>query len=165
MIIFQPLKYIKHNWKYLVNMENKKSILKIMIKDHCKIEELINNLEKSSKLDYKSMTNAFNKFEWALEKHIFIEEKAIFTSYNPEDVLEGYKMLPELTKQHNYIINTLNNWREDVRKRRAITDIYSFKEFIIKHKNFEEEKVYPKLEESLTEDAKQIIIAKIKEIA
>lgn len=145
-------------------MKNEKSILKIMIKDHCKIEELINDLEKSSNSNYESMTKAFNKFEWKLEKHIFIEEKAIFTSYNPDDITEGYKMLPELTKQHNYIINTLNNWREDIRKRRNITDVYSFREFIIKHKNFEEEKVYPKLEESLTEDVKQQIIVKIKEI-
>ncbi len=146
-------------------MRNDKSILKIMIKDHCKIEELINDLEKSSKSNFESMTNAFSKFEWELEKHIFIEEKAIFTSYSPEDVIEGYKMLPELTKQHNYIINTLNNWREDVRKRRIIKDVYSFKEFIIKHKNFEEEKVYPKLDKSLTYNVKQQIIAKIKEIA
>ena len=145
-------------------MKNEKSILKIMIKDHCKIEELINDLEKSSNSNYESMTKAFNKFEWELEKHIFIEEKAIFTSYNPDDIINGYKMLPELTKQHNYIINTLNNWREDIRKRRNITDVYSFREFIIKHKNFEEEKVYPKLEESLNEDVKQQIIAKIKEI-
>ena len=127
-------------------MRNEDSILKIMIKDHCKIEELINNLENSSKLNYESMNKAFNRFEWELEKHIFIEEKAIFTSYNPDDVIEGYKMLPELTKQHNYILNTINNWRKDIRKRRTITDIYSLKEFIIKHKNFEEEKVYPKLQ-------------------
>jgi hemerythrin-like domain-containing protein len=146
-------------------MKNEKSILKIMIKDHCKIEELINDLEKSSKSNYESITKAFNKFEWELEKHIFIEEKAIFTSYNPEDVIEGYKMLPELTKQHNYIINTLNNWRREVQKRRPLTGVYSFREFIIKHKNFEEEKVYPKLDESLSEDVKQKIISKIKDIA
>jgi hemerythrin superfamily protein len=136
-----------------------------MIKDHCKIEELIDNLDKKNKLDYESMREAFNKFEWELEKHIFTEEKAIFTSYNPKDITEGYKMLPELTKQHNYIINTLNNWREEVRKKRILTDIYSFKEFIIKHKNFEEEKVYPKLDESLNDDVKKSIIAKINEIS
>ncbi|KYK27295.1 hypothetical protein AYK20_08210 [Thermoplasmatales archaeon SG8-52-1] len=146
-------------------MKNENSILKIMIKDHCKIEELINDLEKNSKSNYEYITKAFNKFEWELEKHIFIEEKAIFTSYNPKDVIDGYKMLPELTKQHNYIINTLNNWRQDVRKRRTLTGVYSFREFIIKHKNFEEEKVYPKLDESLSEDVKQKIISKIKDIA
>jgi hemerythrin superfamily protein len=146
-------------------MSEKNSILELMIRDHCKIEELINDLEKNSKFNFDSIKKSFNKFEWELEKHIFTEEKAIFTAYNPEDVSEGYKMLPELTKQHNFIINTLKNWRDDVRRRRMIRDVYSFKEFIIKHKNFEEEKVYPKLDESLPEDEKQQIIAKINEIS
>ena len=135
-----------------------------MIKDHCKIEELINELEEKSKDDFESMRKAFNKFEWELEKHIFTEEKAIFTSYNPKDVTEGYKMLPELTKQHNFIINTLNNWRDDVRNRRMLRDVYSFKEFIIRHKNFEEEKIYPQLDEALPEDEKRHMVTKINEI-
>ena len=100
-------KYISF-WEVILDM-SKISILSLMIRDHCKIENLINDLEIKSKQDFESMTKAFNKFEWDLEKHIFIEEKAIFTSYKPTDVIEGYKMLPELTKQHNYIINTLNN--------------------------------------------------------
>ena len=140
------------------------SILELMVKDHCKIENLINDLEEKSKEDFDSMKKSFNKFEWELEKHIFTEEKAIFTSYNPEDVTEGYKMLPELTKQHNFIINTLNNWREDIRKKRMISDVHSFEEFLIRHKNFEEEKVYPKLDEALPEDKKRHIVAKINEI-
>ncbi len=140
------------------------SILGSMIKDHCKIKKLINDLEEKTKQDFDSMSKSFNKFEWELEKHVFAEEKAIFTSYNPEDVTEGYKMLPELTKQHNFIINTLNNWREDVRKKRMISEVYSFKEFITRHKDFEEEKVYPKLDEVLSEEEKRHIVAKINEI-
>ena len=145
-------------------MNESVNILELMIKDHRKIENLINDLEEKTKQDFDSMSKSFNKFEWELEKHIFTEEKAIFTSYNPEDVTEGYKMLPELTKQHNFIINTLNNWREDIRKKRIISDVFSFKEFIIKHKNFEEEKVYPKLDEAVSEDEKRKIVAKINEI-
>ena len=145
-------------------MNGETSILKLMTRDHYKIEGLINKLEEATKEDFKSMANAFNKFEWELEKHIFTEEKAIFTSYNPEDVIEGYKMLPELTKQHNYIINILNNWRDDIRKKRTLSDVYNFKEFIIKHKEFEEQKVYPQLDEGLNEEQKRKIISKINEI-
>ena len=141
------------------------SILSLMIKDHSKLEELISDLEEKSKQNFESMRKAFNRFEWELEKHIFTEEKAIFTSYNPEDVVEGYEMLPELTKHHNYIVNTLNNWREDIRKKRMISDVYSFKEFLINHRNFEEEKVYPKLDESLSDEDKRDIAAKVNEIA
>ncbi len=145
-------------------MNGETSILKLMTRDHYKIERLINKLEETTKEDFESMVKAFNKFEWELEKHIFTEEKAIFTSYNPEDVIEGYKMLPELTKQHNYIINTLNNWREDIRKKRTLTDVSSLKEFIINHKDFEEQKVYPQLDEGLDEEQKRKIVTKINEI-
>lgn len=135
-----------------------------MTKDHCKIERLINDLEEKNKIDFDSMIKSFNKFEWELEKHIFIEEKAIFTSYKPENVTDGYKMLPELTNQHNFILNTINNWRADVRKKRNLTNIYSFKEFLIKHKNYEEKELYPKLDQALSEREKKHIIAKINEI-
>jgi hypothetical protein len=145
-------------------MSEQISILSLMIKDHSKLDDLIKKLEESTKQDFESMKKAFIKFEWELEKHIFTEEKAIFTSYNPEDVAEGYKMLPELTKQHNYIVNKLNNWREDIRKKRVLTDVYSFKEFLDNHRQFEEEKVYPKLDEFLSEDDKRHIVAKINEM-
>ena len=145
-------------------MNGETSILKLMTRDHYKIEGLITKLEEAIKEDFESMAKAFNKFEWELEKHIFTEEKAIFTSYNPENVIEGYKMLPELTKQHNYIINTLNNWRDDIRKKRTLSDLSSLKEFIIKHKDFEEQKVYPRLDEGLNEEQKRKIVAKINEI-
>jgi hemerythrin-like domain-containing protein len=140
------------------------SILALMVRDHCKIEELINDLEEKTKGDFESMVKSFHKFEWELEKHIFAEEKAIFTSYNPENVLEGYKMLPQLTTQHNFIVNQLNNWRDDIRKKRRITDVYGFKEYIIKHKNYEEKNVYPKLDQELNEEEKKHIVAKINEI-
>lgn len=73
-------------------------------------------------------------------------------------------MLPELTKQHNFIFNKINNWRNDIRNQRMITDIYSFKVYLIRHKNFEEENVYPKLDQSIPEGEKRHIVAKINEI-
>jgi hemerythrin-like domain-containing protein len=145
-------------------MDKSTNIFKFMIKDHSKIEELLNQLEEKSNEDFESMKKTFIKFEWELEKHIFTEEKAIFTSYTPEDTSEGYKMLPELTKQHNFILNKLNNWRKDIRNKRMLSDIYSFKVFITKHRNFEEEKVYPMLDQSLTEEEKKHIESKINEI-
>lgn len=145
-------------------MNKSTNILAIMIKDHCKIEKLLDELEQKTNQEYAEMVKAFNKFEWELEKHVFAEEKAIFTNYNPQDVTEGYRMLPELTKQHNYIVNQLNNWRRDIRNKKTISDIFSFKQFIIRHKNYEEKEVYPRLDQALTEDQKIKIVEKIQEI-
>jgi hypothetical protein len=145
-------------------MNESTDILELMVKDHCKIEQLLDKLEANVGKDYPTMMKSFNKFEWELEKHIFVEEKAIFTSYRPEDVTEGYKMLPELTKQHNVILNKLDLMRKDVRNKRKFTDIYGFKEFLIKHKNFEEKDVYPMLDQALDDVQKQLIVERINEI-
>ena len=40
----------------------------------------------------------------------------------------------------------------------------NLKEFMSNHREFEEEKVYPKLEEALAEEDKRHIVAKINEI-
>lgn len=145
-------------------MNVSREILNLMVKDHCKIQNLLDDFEEKTKQDHKALVKSFHKFEWELEKHLFVEEKAIFTIYNPEDVTEGYKMLPELTKQHNIILNKLSNMRQDIRKRRPIQDIFSFKEFLTRHKNYEEQEVYPQLDEALDESQKKIIIDRINEI-
>lgn len=145
-------------------MNVSREILNLMVKDHCKIQNLLDDFEEKTKQDHKAMVKSFHKFEWELEKHVFVEEKAIFTTYNPEDVTEGYKMLPELTKQHNIILNKLSNMRQDILKRRSIQDISGFKEFLTRHKNYEEQEVYPQLDEALDESQKKIIIDRINEI-
>jgi len=141
-----------------------KNILPRMVKDHCKIENLVDKLEETMGEDFDVMKNSFNEFEWELEKHLFVEEKAIFTSYNPVDTSEGYKMLPELMKQHNYIVNQLNNWRHDLNTKGKIEGFHEFKQFLIKHRTFEEKEVYPRLDEVLDEKQKQHVINRINEI-
>jgi iron-sulfur cluster repair protein YtfE (RIC family) len=83
------------------------SILELMIADHGKILKLLNDVEKSIGIELVSLMKVFDTFEWELEKHIFTEEKAIFTSYSPKNIVEGYKMVPELVQQHNDILNRI----------------------------------------------------------
>lgn len=143
---------------------SEQKIVSLMVGDHRKIEKLLNELEDNAKIDYETMRKSFLKFEWNLEKHLFVEEKVIFLSYNPQDIVDGYKMLPVLTKQHNVILNTLNSWRKDVRNKKIITNVSGFREFLIKHKNFEEQEVYPRLEESLDDAQKNEMVNRINEI-
>ena len=143
---------------------SKYDILPRMVKDHCKIEQLIDKIEENLDSNRAKIIDLFNEFEWVLEKHVFVEEKAIFTSYKPDNVIEGYKMLPELTKQHNEILNRLDIMRREVYSKGIINDIYSFKQFIIKHKNYEEKEVYPKLDLALDDEQKKYIINKIEQV-
>ena len=143
---------------------NENDILSRMIDDHSIIEKLMDDFEKDIDKDYELLKKSFTKFEWKLEKHIFTEEKVIFTNYNPEDVTEGYRMLPELTKQHNYILNQLSNWRKELVNKKKIEGFYTFKKVLVNHKIFEENELYPKLDQSLTESDKKLIIDRLNEI-
>jgi len=146
-------------------MEDKNgSILQIMVRDHQRIETLIDTLEESLDDDFEDIQKAFDAFEWQLEKHIFAEEKAIFTFYEPEDVSSGYKMLPVLTKQHNDILNRLDLIRKSVQNGKTPEKVSEFKKVLMKHRTFEEVEVYPKLQETLSEDQKDKIIEKVKTI-
>jgi hemerythrin superfamily protein len=146
-------------------MANEKtSILKIMVEDHHRIEDLIEDVEKSLDDDFNVTEKTFDTFEWQLQKHIFAEEKAIFTFYEPEDVISGYKMLPVLTKQHNDILNRLEKMKRDVQNGKIPEKVSEFKKVLMKHRSFEEVEVYPKLQETLTEKQKDQIIKKIKMI-
>lgn len=145
-------------------MEENTTILKIMVNDHKRIEDLIDSVEKSLDGDFEVTGKTFDTFEWHLQKHIFAEEKAIFTFYEPEDITSGYKMLPTLTKQHNDILNRLETMRREIQNGKMPQKISEFKEVLMKHRSYEEVEVYPKLQETLSDEQKDQIIKKVKKI-
>lgn len=136
-----------------------------MTTDHLKLLKLLYDVEKSRSMHMElvSIMKVFDIFEWELEKHIFTEEKAIFTSYSPKNIIEGYKMIPELIQQHNDILNRLRIMRNDLLWNKPML-YHEFKEFLVKHKTFEEISLYPKLDQELTNQQKQEIIRKIHEV-
>jgi hypothetical protein len=139
------------------------AILELMIKDHSKIVKMLLDVEKSIGMELVSTMKVFDTFEWELEKHIFIEEKAIFSSYSPTNIVEGYKMVPELIKQHTEILNTVRIMRKDIMWQRPV-DYQGFKEKIMAHKTFEEASLYPKLDQELSGPQKEEIIRRIREV-
>jgi hemerythrin superfamily protein len=140
------------------------TLVEIMMNDHARLERLLDKLEDHVDADYPMMRKAFNTFEWQLETLVFVEEKAIFTQYSPDDIAEGYQMLPVITKQHTFIVNILDTWRKQVRNNQRLEGFHDFKQFLIKHKKYEENDVYPRLDESLTEGQKRHMIERIQEI-
>jgi len=138
-------------------------ISETMVKNHGKIYKLLIDFEKSIGQNEQTMMKAFNTFLWELEKHFFTEEKAIFTAYEPEDEYEGYAMIPELIKEHKEIFDRLKVMKKSFKKKKAF-DFQGFKELLMKHKDFEDEKVYPKFDQELDEEDKRIIIYRINDI-
>jgi len=135
------------------------SITSLMLEDHKKIVDYLNNVEEDGHPDIE----AFLKFEWHLKKHIFIEEKAIFISYQSIDDSEVEKIFTKLSKEHTVIIELLDKILKESFPR-GNTSFNKLKKLLAVHKKFEENEVYPKLEEKLNDKNKQEIIDKIADI-
>jgi iron-sulfur cluster repair protein YtfE (RIC family) len=113
-----------------------------------------------SKLEIQSN---FDFFFELLEKHMFIEEKAIFTQEKQDDIIELSNIIARLFKEHDEIQNLLKNMKKAIKKGREF-DFKGFKETLLNHKNYEDETVYPKLDKELDETSKEEIIGRINEI-
>ena len=49
-------------------------ILDLMVQDHTQLMRYLNNVEGSLESDSSILHQAFNTFQWNLEKHFFVEE-------------------------------------------------------------------------------------------
>ena len=134
------------------------TIPNIMRKHHYLIEGVLNRLKRHED-DKAEIPKIFDKFKWELEKHFFIEEKAIFTLIDTDDQ-ESHEMKLELIKEHRTILKDMKNMEEKLKSEQSL-DISSFEHTLMKHRDFEDERFYPTLEEELPEDKKKEIIDRI----
>jgi len=139
------------------------TILDVMLKDHDKILNLLDGLEKCIYQDKHILKKIFDAFNWELEKHLFTEEKVIFTLYEPEEQEEFYDIIPELIIEHDKIQEKLKEFKKIIKHNKEC-DTKEFIELFTKHKNFEEESFYPKIDQTLDEKTKKFIINRIKEV-
>ena len=139
------------------------AITELMIKDHIKLMKYLKDVEKNLGRDFGFLSNSFNTFQWTLEKHFFVEERAIFTSYNPNYIDDSYNFFLDLSKQHTLILEEIELLRKKLRKREPF-DFNKLKDMLLKHKTFEEKKVYPVLDLEIDEAEKRFIIERINDI-
>ena len=139
------------------------TIFNVMVEDHEKILKLFDGLEKCLYQDKLTLKKMFDAFTWELEKHLFTEEKVIFTLYEPEEQEEFYNIIPELMIEHDQILNELKELKKIIKSSKECNP-QDFIELFMKHKNFEEESFYPKIDQTLDEKTKKFVINRIKEV-
>ena len=139
------------------------AILDLMIRDHQQILANLANVEQNINKDFNLMKNSFHRFQWNLEKHFFVEERAIFLSYFPDESSENYHYFSELMDQHEKIFDSIKSMRNKLEILER-NELMNFKKMLIKHKNFEEKQIYPVIDEEIDESEKQYIIDRIRDV-
>tara|TARA_Y100000034_G_scaffold44576_1_gene54708 strand:- start:5592 stop:6014 length:423 start_codon:yes stop_codon:yes gene_type:complete len=125
----------------------------LMFRNHCLLGKFLKELEQDVNI------KTFNHFKWELEKHFFMEEKAIFSFDIKEQ--ETSAMLADVMEEHIQILDMLKEIEAKLLKKEDI-DLSKLKEFHTKHKNFEDQTLYPKLDEVLSDEQKEQIIERVK---
>lgn len=137
------------------------NIADLMFKEHRRLDTLLEDFEKGL-VDIRKAKELFSKFKWNLEKHFFVEEKAIFDisiSISNEEVADIFDLMQEHSK-----IMTLVKKVEDQLAKLSKPDILNLKEIIIKHRKFENQIFYPKLDLKLNENQKAVMVERVKEV-
>jgi hypothetical protein len=142
-------------------MENQK-LLSLMIEDHNNILGIIDELKSNIRVK-KNIKKTIDDLEWRMLKHVFIEEKVIFTIYDSIRSTIPYIMIPKLIKEHNIMLNNLSIFTRNIKELKK-SKINDFIDFLTMHKNFEEKELYPKFDRDLTENQKNYVIKRITEI-
>jgi len=139
-----------------------RTIHKKMLGEHENILKMLDDFQKSSNNSPKELEKTFSKFKWNLEKHFFIEEKVIFHIYNSPKEIENFDIL-SLLKEHKDILWIINSIEDDFPKN-FNSQIEELKKILKAHATFENEYFYPRLDEELNEEQKQLILERIEEI-
>ncbi len=134
-----------------------------MVKDHTRLLKYLQDVKNNLTHDPKVLSKSFTIFQWNLEKHFFVEERAIFTSYDPENIDDGYQLFSDLSKQHTVILENVESLRKNLRSAKP-KDVSDLKTTLLNHKNFEEKHVYPILDVQINEREKQLMIERINDV-
>lgn len=139
-----------------------KTISEVMMREHRKIDEMLEDFEKLETTNYKESKNAFNVFKWNLDKHFFVEEKVIFHIYNSSTEEESFDVI-NLLKDHKDIQWLVSKTEESL-KSNLKPSILELKKSLKAHAGMEDQVFYPKLDKELNQEEKSMILEKTEEI-
>ena len=138
------------------------SIDQLMVEEHRKIKLILEEFEREVNINIPKAKGLFNKFKWNLEKHFFVEEKAIFGIMDKVKDREISDIF-DLMAEHGSILELVKNI-EDGLEKGVMPNVVGLKLILIRHANFEDATLYPELDRDLSEEYKREIVERIREV-
>lgn len=133
-----------------------------MLKEHGRINEFLEEFSNCHKDDLNKFREIFNRFKWNLEKHFFLEEKAIFNILEITDGAEVSDVF-DLMQEHGEILEETKKVEKTLSKN-CCPNMTELIEKLNKHAEFEDNFFYPKLDDILSSQQKEEIIKRAEEI-
>jgi hypothetical protein len=140
-------------------MASNKTISHFLIDDHKTIVELISELEREwHKEWHENVPSILKKLRWELERHMYLEEKALFLYCELLDEFNE-EFRSKLQKDHDWLLDQIKNFENHIS---ILKDDFfdNLKDKLQGHIEFEIDQFYRKLDEiSTPKHTEQIINA------
>jgi hypothetical protein len=132
------------------------TISSVFAKDHVEINDELDHLDALCERSNEEFLPVYQKFRWHLQKHFYIEEKALWTYCDMEKKFDQ-DMINELLNDHDFLIEFFN--RVEITELSECKFILSeFIAKIINHVAYETENFYKVLDEELEANEKAMVI-------
>jgi hemerythrin-like domain-containing protein len=143
--------------------KNDNSILDLMLIHHGLLEVLFKSLKDNINLETKAefVRKIVSEFRWEMEKHFFVEEKVIFAFCTATDP-QSCAIVVELLNEHKRMRDMLEELKQENVKKDSVLN--RFENLLKDHRLTEEYKLYPRIDEELSEDDKSLITGRINEL-
>jgi len=142
-------------------MENT-TILDIMVAQHGLLEVLFQAFKDEFKENPEAAKKFLSEFSWEIKKHFFIEDQAIFALLPWKDP-EISEIVHGLKKEHITMLDKLEKMLENLSDE-SEEEMQGFLKLMTSHREKEEQKLYPLLDEKLSKAEKNLIISRVNEI-
>lgn len=131
-----------------------------MLEDHKRIEKKLLELSEIITKEPDKAGQAFRDFKWAFHNHIAIEENAIFQGLTTSEVSE-YGKIRDVINEHRELLEMLETIEKDIGSGKEIS-MDNFAARLLEHRDFEDNTLYPMLDQQLDEGHKKMILARIE---
>lgn len=136
------------------------SIVKLMLKEHARIETSLNRLRNGLIGDFTALRDYYKDFKWEIERHFFFEERVIFSDLKLNDK-ELSNMVNRVLHDHEVVLKYLHEIEHSIEKEEILPDLSKLLILLKEHRNFEDLTVYPKLDSDLSDNEKKLIVRRL----
>jgi len=137
-----------------------KTIPEIMLEEHARLQAMLREFEELAGTE--GAKEKFNVFKWNLDKHFFVEEKAVFHAYLSRTREDDFDIV-RVIEEHNEMQSLVKALEEEIEEEKEV-NLSALKEILARHEKFEDGTLYPRIEEELDEEQKERIKKRAEEI-
>jgi iron-sulfur cluster repair protein YtfE (RIC family) len=143
-----------------------KTILQFMGEDHDRLDAIFKEFSEAKRSDARRAKSFFHEFKTGLQRHIVWEEEILFPLFESKTGMENDGPTAVMREEHKQIRGFLERIHENLQSDSASTEDAEngLIGVLTDHNNKEEGILYPWIDQSVSEEEKAEVFAKIENL-